>query len=561
MHTVRLSLLLALSFPLLCIWASGQEQGSILPKQSLALSAPFRVAANQAQRDIQELQKGVDAITNEFIDESPQWNSLKQTSDASLESARSQASNPDANYVIRLLTKEQQLISEFHIAFNAGKNDGSFDQAATNALDCNAFIEQVLDGKAPTFGSCLGVEREHGGELHGRKAETSTGLSASSSAPPRPGAASASFHGIRVGQPISTLPFKCTDVVFCNGLVEGNYVRVSHSNSIVDMFDVIYEGTTFSREPITAPPITLAQAVKVHSLQESARPPKLRYASNDRGEMYGIVDLENRISYTTKTTPALAPRWIGENQVVEVSYFSPTAPLLEDSKGSLLREGEAALLADANMSTLYSPTIGGSMPGGATAQSTNSEAATKARGNPSGPFGFEYGMTREEIIKLIGKQAVKETTGDTMDVTTAPKPHPVFESYVLTFSADKGLLAVSALGKDVPTNVFGEEVHSQFLELRAALSKIYGDPSLTADEVQAGSIWNDPQDWMMGLLKKERSVVSIWNLKSAPVNHIAMIMVKAAALSQEKGYNSVKYEFEGFEAFTDAQKAKVDSNF
>ena len=67
-----------------------------------------------------------------------------------------------------------------------------------------------------------------------------------------------------------------------------------------------------------------------------------------------------------------------------------------------------------------------------------------------------------------------------MDVTTAPKPHPVFESYVLTFSADKGLLAVSALGKDVPTNVFGEEVHSQFLELRAALSKIYGDPSLTA---------------------------------------------------------------------------------
>ena len=66
------------------------------------------------------------------------------------------------------------------------------------------------------------------------------------------------------------------------------------------------------------------------------------------------MDLENRISYTTKTTPALAPRWIGENQVVEVSYFSPTAPLLEDSKGSLLREGEAALLADANVDTLYS---------------------------------------------------------------------------------------------------------------------------------------------------------------------------------------------------------------
>ena len=93
--------------------------------------------------------------------------------------------------------------------------------------------------------------------------------------------------------------------------------------------------------------------MKVHSLQESARPPKLRYASNDRGEMSGIVDLENRISYTTKTTPALAPRWIGENQVVEVSDLSPTAPLLEDSKGSLLREGEAALLADARRRAPY----------------------------------------------------------------------------------------------------------------------------------------------------------------------------------------------------------------
>ena len=210
---------------------------------------------------------------------------------------------------------------------------------------------------------------------------------------------------------------------------------------------MIYDGTTFSGGSITAPPITLAQAVKVHSLQEGARPPKLRYASNDRGEMYGIVDVDNRISYKTKTVPALAPRWIGENQVVDVSYLSPDAPLLEDSKGSLLREGEAALLADANTSTLYSPTAGGSRPGGATAQPNNSEADAKGGGTPSGPFGFEYGMTREQIIKLIGKQAVKETKGDTMDVTTAPKPHPAFERYILIVSPDKGLLAVSALGK------------------------------------------------------------------------------------------------------------------
>ena len=168
------------------------------------------------------------------------------------------------------------------------------------------------------------------------------------------------------------------------------------------------------------------------------------------------------------------------------------------------------------------------------------------------------GYDEAELCKLLLEISLLDSA---YQRSTTSRDDVLADAAKLTFSADKGLLAVSALGKDVPTNVFGEEVHSQFLELRAALSKIYGDPSLTADEVQAGSIWNDPQDWMMGLLKKERSVVSIWNLKSAPVNHIAMIIVRGAVLSQEKGYNSVKYEFEGFEAFTDAQKDKVDSNF
>jgi hypothetical protein len=107
----------------------------------------------------------------------------KETIGCLIGKCESQASNPDANYVVRLLTKEQQLISDLHIAFNAGKNDGSFDLADTKALDCNAFVEQVLDGKNPTFGSCTGVEPDHRGELHTETAKGSTPVGASLPSP------------------------------------------------------------------------------------------------------------------------------------------------------------------------------------------------------------------------------------------------------------------------------------------------------------------------------------------------------------------------------------------
>jgi hypothetical protein len=53
MHVLRLTLLLALSFSLVCESASGQsEQGAISAARPLVLSGSFRAAANKAQNDI-----------------------------------------------------------------------------------------------------------------------------------------------------------------------------------------------------------------------------------------------------------------------------------------------------------------------------------------------------------------------------------------------------------------------------------------------------------------------------------------------------------------------------
>ena len=52
----------------------------------------------------------------------------------------------------------------------------------------------------------------------------------------------------------------------------------------------------------------------------------------------------------------------------------------------------------------------------------------------SGPFGLHMGMTPEQVIQIVGKDAVKEIKGDILNLYTVPKPHPAFEFYSLVFS-------------------------------------------------------------------------------------------------------------------------------
>ena len=96
---------------------------------------------------------------------------------------------------------------------------------------------------------------------------------------------------------------------------------------------------------------------------------------------------------------------------------------------------------------------------------------------PTGPFGFTKGMTREQVIQRVGKEAVKKNTSgqpDVLVVSTAPIPNHVFESYLLIISPTHGLLKLSAIGADVATGDTGSELMSQFDTVVAAISSKYG---------------------------------------------------------------------------------------
>jgi hypothetical protein len=177
----------------------------------------------------------------------------------------------------------------------------------------------------------------------------------------------------------------------------------------------------------------------------------------------------------------------------------------------------------------------------------------------NGPFGLHRGMTQEQVIQIVGKDAIKEAKGDTLRLHRVPKPHPAFEFYSLIFSPKDGLLKIVAYGNDIRTNGFGQAVHESFIEIRDAVAGTYGQPANTFDSVRVGSIWKEPEDWMMGLLKDERMLVSGWS-KSLP-NGIQDIYIEAKASSAEKGFLVLGYEFNGWDEYVDMKKKAAGTVF
>jgi len=175
------------------------------------------------------------------------------------------------------------------------------------------------------------------------------------------------------------------------------------------------------------------------------------------------------------------------------------------------------------------------------------------------PFGFENGMTKEQIIKLLGSESLVKVEGDTYQFRKAPQPNDRFEFYILTISPERGLLKVAAVSKDIETSVYGEELRQEFEEIKGGLTKTYGEGD-TFDFLKAGSIWDEDKQWMMALLSRERELASAWQF-SIPTDHVTVLFLEARALSPERGYISISYEFEGFEQYVKAEKGKKPAVF
>jgi len=174
-----------------------------------------------------------------------------------------------------------------------------------------------------------------------------------------------------------------------------------------------------------------------------------------------------------------------------------------------------------------------------------------------GPFGLRRGMSKDEVVQAAGK--VIKVDGDVIQLATVPRPHPDFDEYFTCISPSQGLLEILANGKTIDTSVYGTELQGEFEKIRDAISMTYGPPTQNFDFLRVGSIWNEPRDWMEGLIKKDRTLSAYWELKGL-ASRLKLIYLVAEPLSAGRGYLGLNYESEGWEEYVDrkqADKAKV----
>lgn len=159
-----------------------------------------------------------------------------------------------------------------------------------------------------------------------------------------------------------------------------------------------------------------------------------------------------------------------------------------------------------------------------------------------GPFGLKMGMQPA----AVGKPDSDPQNGVYI-YNRLPISFSKADEYLLLFGPKAGLCKVVASGVTQETSVYGSELKSEFADLHAALVSKYGDAKSDYDFLKSGSIWDDPQDWMMALLKKERVLASVWEF-SGRGDQVENIMLKANALGTNKGYVTIAYEFSNFSA-------------
>ena len=178
-----------------------------------------------------------------------------------------------------------------------------------------------------------------------------------------------------------------------------------------------------------------------------------------------------------------------------------------------------------------------------------------------GPFGFERGMTKAQVERRVGP-ATPTSASDAWTFTTAPKPNPHFDFYVLFFSPTQGLLKVVGSGKDIETEDTGSALQSEFDVIVAGVKQTFGAPEHLFNFCNEDTMdCSDDTAWMLGLKEKNRTLSAYWNKRSAPVRSVTMIDLEAKALGPHKGWCVLGYEFEGWNAYLDMLKANESKSF
>ena len=276
------------------------------------------------------------------------------------------------------------------------------------------------------------------------------------------------YRSIHVGAPVESLPFPCAaDATFCEEEYDAQWIRVDAIEGKILTVDIIYSGETLHRDPITSSPITLAQAIRLHSLQPSFATPVFGLAKDRDGNTYGIVDVANDIVYHTS---GISPT----STVETVSYLSPDAPVLATAALRKLGESGSLLLRAARLAKPYSNSFSPVQPIGSVDDLTPKALNRHQALNGVAERTDKVIGSGKMVLALIGQVSTwYEVDKDHPDATAKSedlrKMNSTFKSYwrdlMVYLQANKSLLKETDL-EVIPFDM-KKEIESKMRQLKA----------------------------------------------------------------------------------------------
>ena len=178
----------------------------------------------------------------------------------------------------------------------------------------------------------------------------------------------------------------------------------------------------------------------------------------------------------------------------------------------------------------------------------------------AGPFGMEMGWSIEDLKRNEVQVQLKEKNYNISYYDVIPTlKHPDFDRYMVSIDDLKGIFKISVFGKTIEVSRYGTDLKSAYNKIKKQISSTYDSPE-EYDFLFPGSIWDEPRDWMMSLLKGERALASFWSLPKNKDN-ISMIMLDANALSTDRGYIYLSYESYDSEEIVERNKSQLSNVF
>lgn len=131
---------------------------------------------------------------------------------------------------------------------------------------------------------------------------------------------------------------------------------------------------------------------------------------------------------------------------------------------------------------------------------------------------------------------------DGVDTVRPPLPHKEFKYYFTHGTKQTGICKVIVATPPITTSEFGSNIKIKYSEFKSILASKYPLDNKDYEYLTPGSIWNEPRDFMMGLLKKDRYHSAAFNNSKG-----TKVILGVTPLGRTSAFLKLSYEFKNFD--------------